>query len=379
MSTRKVMLFMDSLESGGAQRQMVTLANVLHQRGYAVSITTYYPGDQLSGFLCSPAIGLHYVPRTHKYDVSFLGRLTRFFRSEAPDCIISYLTTANFWARIAGSLAGVTAIITSERSLNLRAGLLPRLVENTLWRLSSTIVVNSAQGGRNLAAIGIPKDRIQVIYNGLDHDQFARQPAAAALDFRRAHGIGAADFLVLLPGRMSAEKNHRLLVECVARLDPAWKVRVAFAGNEFYPEVKREVQARIAAHGIGDQFIFLGPRGDMPVLYSAADVVVLPSLWEGFPNVLVEAMACGAPVIASDVSDNSTIVEDGTSGFIFPSDDADALAGCLQKILAMTAGERAAMGQAGAVRAGRLCSLESFGDQYAAIIEKACAGTRQRR
>ena len=119
MTNKKVILFVDSLESGGAQRQIVALANVLHGRGYDIVILTYYPGDQLSPFLVSDKIRHHHVPRHTKYEIGFFFRLYRYFKQQSPDCIISYLTTTNFWARTAGSLAGIKNIITSERSTSL--------------------------------------------------------------------------------------------------------------------------------------------------------------------------------------------------------------------------------------------------------------------
>jgi glycosyltransferase involved in cell wall biosynthesis len=85
----------------------------------------------------------------------------------------------------------------------------------------------------------------------------------------------------------------------------------------------------------------------MAVVYAAADVVVLPSLWEGFPNVVLEAMAAGKPVIASDIADNRRIVKDGVNGFLFPSDDALALAECLDGIKAAGFERRREMGAAG--------------------------------
>ena len=370
MTGKKVILFVDSLESGGAQRQIIVLANVLYERGYDVVILTYYPGDQLSQFLASGSIRRRFVPRHSKYDIGFFFRLSRYFRSQAPDCIISYLTTTNFWARTAGRLAGINHIITSERSLTLRPGLITTLRERFLARLSSAIVVNSQESRRSLRRIGIPSDKTRVIYNGLDYRLFSRQPAGQVSALRESLGISASDFLVLLPGRISAEKNHLLLVEAALRFDPAMQtIKVAFAGNEFYGDVKQRIAARIAVSGVADKFLFLGPRTDMPLLYSAADVVVLPSLWEGFPNVIVEAMACGTPVIASDISDNALLIEQGSSGYLFGSDNAAQLFDALNAVLRMSREQRRKMGARGAERAASLCSLETFGNQYCALIE----------
>lgn len=370
MPARKVLLLIDTLESGGAQRQMVVLANVLHLLGYDVGIVTHYPGDQLSHLLSAGGIRLHHVRRHSRFDLGFLLRLRHLLQSERPDCIISYLTTTNFWARTAGYLAGIPRIITSERSASLAGGRLAMLRERWLSRLSSAIVVNSHEGRRSLINAGLPADRITVIYNGLDLEYFHRQPDEVAQNLRASLGIHGGELLVLVPGRMSAEKNHLLLIEAIERMAPSHpEIRVAFAGNEFYADIRQAVVERIAASGHAHRYLLLGPRTDMPVLYSAADVVVLPSLWEGFPNVLVEAMACGTPVVASNIGDNARIVEDGSTGRLFTSNDPASLARTLEDLICMSRDQRRAMGARGEARARELCSLTAFGERYRALIE----------
>jgi glycosyltransferase involved in cell wall biosynthesis len=102
-------------------------------------------------------------------------------------------------------------------------------------------------------------------------------------------------------------------------------------------------------------------------------VVVLPSLWEGFPNVVIEAMACGTPVIVSDISDNARIVEQGVSGWLFPNNDAAALADALSAFLMLSANECHAMGERAAAHIRTLCSTEALGNRYCALIEPSSA------
>jgi glycosyltransferase involved in cell wall biosynthesis len=378
MRQKRVMLFIDSLESGGAQRQIVVLANVLHDLDYHVDILTYYPGDQLSQFLKSPEIARHHLPRRSRYDIGFFFRLRRFFVRERPDCIISYLTTTNFWARTAGRLAGVPRIITSERSNSLAQRPAIALRERLLSKLSDVIVVNSYNGQRNLATLGMPAKKLVVIYNGLDCENFSRKAPADIQQLRQSLGVEQNEFLIVLPGRMSPEKNHLLLISAAQRLDLLrQRIKIAFAGNEFYPETKQAIVTQIAKSGTKDRFLLLGPRTDMPLLYSAADVVVLPSIWEGFPNALVEAMSCSTPVIASNISDNSRIIDDPNVGILFESNNDVQLADAIQTILNLTPDERRSMGTRGAERARELCSLQAFGEKYRALIDDAPSQSTQ--
>ncbi len=370
MPQKKVVLFIDSLENGGAQRQIVVLANVLHERGYEVTLLTYYPGDQLSQFLVSDRIRRVLVPRHSKYDPGYFLRLYRYLRKKRPDCLISYLSTPNFWARVTGRPAGIPRIITSERNINLGERRSVAMLERLLAPLSDAIVVNSQEGRRRLIALGIDARHLQVIHNGVDCIHFSRQPPAATGALRTALGVSTDELLVLLPGRMETQKNHRLLVEAVLGLGVgAIRLKVAFAGNEFDTAIRTEIGASIVAANAADRFLFLGPRADMPLLYSAADVVVLPSLWEGFPNAIIEAMACGTPVIASDIADNALIIRHGVTGYLFESKSASGLSAVLQTVLGTSMEERREMGVRAAQSIAALCSLEAFGDRYCALIE----------
>ncbi len=375
---KRVLLFIDSLLSGGAQRQIVVLANELHRRGHRVEILAYYPGDQLSSFLCSPAIRYEIVPRRGRFDPLYAVRLYRHLRRSSPDCIISYLTTPNFWARTVGRLAGVGHVITSERDVGLgtRRGI--AWLERLLAHASSRIVVNAYEIRRGLGALGIREERIDVVYNGVDLAEFSRRSPEQVKATRDALGVTPEEFLILLPGRISQQKNQRLLVEAVRPLEVARRhVKVAFAGNELSIELKEQLVGEVRAGGMEDRFLFLGPRSDMPLLYSAADLVVLPSLWEGFPNVVIEAMACETPVVVSDVSDNGILVGDGVGGRVFESGSSAALREALEEIIRMGPEERRAIGRRGAERVRGICSLETFGDAYEALIEgRPIASTR---
>jgi glycosyltransferase involved in cell wall biosynthesis len=370
MSKKKVVLFIDSLENGGAQRQIVVLANVLHLRGYQVILLTYYPGDQLSEFLVSDRIRRTLLPRHSKYDLGYFLRLYRYLRKERPDCLISYLSTPNFWARVAGRPARVPRIITSERNISLAQRRSAALLERLLAPLSDAIVVNSHEGRQRLMDLGISEGNLHVIYNGVDCGHFSRQPAQAIAGIRAGLGVGEDELLVLLPGRMETQKNHRLLVEAILRLEPvSARIKVAFAGNEFDTGIKAEITARIAAANATDSFLFLGPRADMPLLYSAADLVVLPSLWEGFPNVVIEAMACATPVVVSNISDNARIVEQGVAGYLFANNDADDLVKALNAFRSLGVNERRTMGERAAEHVAAMCSTQALGDRYAELIE----------
>lgn len=368
LNSPSVILLIDSLLSGGAQRQMIVLANELHRRSYSVTLVTYYPGDQLSEHL-DPGIRRFYLPRRFKFDVVFLLRLSRWLRQQRPDCLISYLTTPNFWGRVAGRLARVPKVITSQRNVSIDERRGHVLMERVLSHLSDRIIVNAHEIKRKMLDLGIEGADIHVIYNGVDCNVFCPQAEAKIADLRERLRIAQDEFFVLVPGRISQQKNQTLLVDAVLALGTGLApIRVAFVGNEFDQAILRTMRRRIAVAGRDGQFLFLGQRHDMSLLYSAADVVVLPSLWEGFPNVVAEAMACGTPVIASDVSDNALIIDHGRTGYVFERDDEDALVRALTAIHDLSARERIEMSRRAIAQIASLCSLKTFGDKYEAVI-----------
>jgi glycosyltransferase involved in cell wall biosynthesis len=174
-----------------------------------------------------------------------------------------------------------------------------------------------------------PVDRIATIANGVDT---ARYPASVDRTQVRAQlGVEDGRTLLLSVGKLMRQKGHAVLVDALSALDDP-DVLVVVAGDG---ELRQSLEARSAAAGVADRLRFLGSRRDVPELLAAADGFVLPSLWEGLPMALLEAMASGLPVLATDVSGTRQVVISGTSGLLVPPDDPAALAAGLRELLAI--------------------------------------------
>jgi len=239
---KKILLFIDSLVGGGAQRQIVTLARCLHDSGYDVSVLTYRNEEQLRYLLDEKNIEHHVIEKKSKLDLLFIFRLYRYFKVIDPDCVISYLNTPNLWGRLAGRMAGIKKIITSERNLDIDKSRVRIVIENLIFRLSSCIVVNANAIKSLLIEKGIPADKIQVIYNGLDLQYFKPVPLSEAEHFRASYGVLKADRLFLLPGRIMAQKNHLSLIRAVlTRVDVFKSAKLIFVGNEFDKKIKKDL------------------------------------------------------------------------------------------------------------------------------------------
>ena len=183
-----------------------------------------------------------------------------------------------------------------------------------------------------MRSLGFDGGRLHVMRNGVDLQQFEPLPTAA---MRQALGLSGGP-LLLSVGNLVAHKGHGLVLEALARLraDPAWAdARLLLVGAG--PDAA-QFKAQAQALGIADAVRWVGqvPHADLKQWYSAADVLVLASSREGWPNVLLEAMACGTPVVASDVGGVREIVQASPAGRVVAQRTPDAFAAALADLLA---------------------------------------------
>jgi glycosyltransferase involved in cell wall biosynthesis len=218
-----------------------------------------------------------------------------------------------------------------------------------------------------------PADRITTIPNGVDTERYPAPVDRAAV--RRELGVSDDTVLVLSIGKLMRQKGHQSLVDAMGLLDDR-KAVVAIAGEG---ELRGTIETQIADAGLGDRVRLLGLRRDAPQLLAAADAFVLPSLWEGLPMALLEAMASGLPVLATEVSGTSQVVEDGISGLLIPAADPARLAEGLRELLAVARSpERSeAMGRAArdrvVARFGVRSQAEAHAALYRSILERPAA------
>jgi len=197
------------------------------------------------------------------------------------------------------------------------------------------VAANVVERAELLNDYGAPASRIATIPCGVDTDLFAPGDRAAA----RAR-LGLDDRPVLLwVGRVAPIKGLDTLLDAVARLSPDGRVRLLIVGgdvDEPMSEHEASLRRRIARLGLDGSVCFVGPQPQsvLPLYYAAADVTVLPSYYESFGMVALEAMACGSPVIASRVGGLVTTVRDGVTGFLIPEGDVGALAERISALIA---------------------------------------------
>lgn len=318
-----------SLDPGGAERQLVALANGLATRGHAVHVAVFYSGGILENDLVGPT--LHPLNKSGRWDAfGFLLRLARLVRSIRPHVAHGYLGGANLALSLTAPLHRVP-VVWGVRASNMdlaRYGLLHHAhfrLERLFSRSPAAIIYNSEAGRAHCEHLGFPHALGTVIENGIDTDRFQPDSEAGAA-LRREWNVPADALLVGLPARIDPMKDHEAFLRAAAlvagkRPDAHF---VCIGGGD--PALADRLRALAAELGIADRVIWAGSRSDMDSVYSALDLCCLSSAFgEGFPNVLGEAMACSVPCVATEVGDAARVL--GDLGVSVPLRDPAALAG----------------------------------------------------
>lgn len=212
--------------------------------------------------------------------------------------------------------------------------------------------------------------RVHVIYNGLDRARFEQTQDRAAA--REALGLPCRGPVIGMVSGFRPIKDHPTLLKAMRRIvDDHPEAHLALVGEGTEEAKLREMTAEL---GLDGSVTFTGPTKDVPRALAAMDIFVLSTHSEGMSNAIIEAMAAGLPVVASDVGGNAECVADGATGYIVPHEDADALAGRLAELL-YDSSKAAAFGAAGRRRVAELFDVEAMVRRTAELYGTLKAGT----
>jgi glycosyltransferase involved in cell wall biosynthesis len=343
----KVMLLIPNLQQGGAERQILELARKLPAR-FAPVLCLW--NDQIHYRDLLPAGEPRHVLGVRRLGRKGLRRLEEVLREEKPSILHSYRDKANFLARLALRRAPVPVVLTSVR--NRAINVLYLLTEWYLSRRSDRVLVNSEAVRYELRHWArVPDSKIQIIHNFIDLDRFHPPTAEERAAARARYHLASDELALLLPGRFSLQKNHMGLVRALAWLRrrgrlPA-KVRVLLAGRE-RDRLYTALTWRLARYfGVDQHLVRLGAVTDMPTLYHAADALLLPSLWEGLPNAVLEGHASGLPALVSHAANVDRIVLPEESGIEVPTLGLRSLAEALGRFIETPAEQLRLMGERG--------------------------------
>jgi glycosyltransferase involved in cell wall biosynthesis len=361
----RVLHVIATLDPAGAERQLSALCCRLDRAEFQPRVCCLTRGGPLERDLSEADVAVTVLGKRGRYDARVFWRLRAAIRDFRPDIAHTWLFTSNLWGRLAAVFCRTPVIIASERAADVWKTAAHRFVDRLLARHSACILAN-AEAVRRFCVdgIGLPGDKVRVIRNGLDLGRFDSEVAAGPVpplppaDDRPVIGVVA---------RLEEQKGLAYLIEALARLHAAGvRPRLWVVGDG---PLRPHLESLAWRAGVLPEVLFLGRRPDVPALLGRMDVVALPSLWEGLPNVLIEAMAASRCVAATAVDGAPEVVADGETGLLVPPRDPDALAAALGRLLA-DSDLRRRMGEAGRRRVEREFPMRRMVDETAALYRE---------
>lgn len=326
-----IILFIDAVASGGAQRQLVGLAKLLRGDGFNVKVVTYFESEFYKSYLEDNNV--EYVNingASSKFARIFY--VYSYFKKNKPDVVISFLDTPNIISILLRLCGLKFKLIVSERNTTQQLNIRERC-KFYLYNFADVVVCNSYTQTdfihRRFLRL---KNKTRTITNFVDLDVF--RPIDGG------DGKLSSEFKIVVVARFEPQKNAIAFFDAMIKLKSlGYNIKVDWYGNYFlrdgnytqksnyYLMVRKFLQFNHA-----EDFIILhNQTEEIEKVINDCTVFCLPSLYEGYSNVICEAISCGKVVLASKVSDNSFLVVDGMNGYLFDPMKVDSIVECFVK------------------------------------------------
>lgn len=322
MQPKRVMLYINTLQTGGAERVISQLANRFAEAGYDVSMVTSFP--------CKQEYPLDFDVKRYNLEeaeikqsrvmrnISRIGKLRKLCKTQKPDVLLSFMQEPNFRAVVATMGLPVKTVVSVRNDPNREyAGKIGRIVGKYILPMADGCVFQTEQA-KAWFPVKLQK-KSAVILNAVNEAFFnvTREKSAD----------------IITTGRLTAQKNHTMLIQAfskIAQKHPNQNLLIYGAG-----ELESELTAQIQALGLAGRVLLKGRTTDVPSALAGAKVFVLSSDYEGMPNALMEALAVGVPSISTDCpcGGPNALIRQGENGLLVPVGDAEAMAEAMDRLL----------------------------------------------
>lgn len=364
----KILFVIDDLFSGGAQRQVVTLASALAKLGNEVEVAVYSERDYYSDILERNNIGI--IKLFVREPIKRLLAFRRMIRRRNPDIVISFLGVPNFICEFAAIPPKRWKLIVNERSAD---PLILKSFQSRLRRVfhffSNVIVCNSFANKEIILKVNplLRVDKIKVIYNIINFDEWEPDYDYKYCQDGFLHILIAAshrhlkNFVGLLNGLMVLHEDERK------------RIRISWYGDSLEPpyndESIEQCNRFIQLHGLWQIIHTYPATHEICCKMQKADIIGLFSFFEGLPNSICEGMALGKPVLASAVSDIPLLIEDGINGKLFDPKDSQSIAAALRYFLELDNNRFGEMGRLNREKATKLFDNKRIIEQYLELMK----------
>lgn len=334
---KSVLHLIPSFHQGGSEQQAVQLVKLLQADGtYCVHVACL----ERDGVLLDEieTAGLTDIPEFRLnsfYDANMvrqLRRCSKFIRDNKIDIIQTHDFYTNIFGMAAATMARVQVRIAAKRETGMRSST-QRFIERRAFGFAHSVVTNAERVKNYLVESGVPRSKISVIYNGVDLERLSSTETARE-NILRELGLPTCEsmqFVTIVANLRSAVKNHRMFLQAAAKVkSEVVNVGFVIAGEG---ELVDETKAFAAELGLSEQAFFLGRSSEVAELLSISNICCLTSESEGFSNSILEYMAAGKPVVATDVGGAAEAIVENETGFLVASNDDKALADRLIELL----------------------------------------------
>lgn len=310
------------------------------------------------------------VAKKNKYDLSQVTRIAKLMQEEQIDVVQTTLFYADVIGTFAAKLARVPHVVSWEaitEPYSTKQMLAYKLASR--WYSMSVSVSNAIQK-QVIEDRGVPPEKTMTIHYGVDLERFKPVKGNA---LRKELALKKDDIILGTVARLTTQKGHTYLIDAMPKILEAFpKAQFVWAGGG---PLQKDLEDQAKKLGVRDHIHILGFRSDIRELVGEFDLFVLPSLWEGFPNVVLEVMACGKPIVATAVDGTPEAVIDGETGFLVPSKQPVPLADAIVKMLSKSS-QLDKMGKAGRKRVETHFTLDKQVDAFASLFQDLHHSTR---
>ena len=334
---RKIRLLhvVDGFRMGGAENKLAELIERLDRQTFDQYLANVGPDGPLYERFKSTGVPIYQCQRRNRFDIKPILKLKKLMHEKQIDIVQTTLFWADFSGILAAKLARVPVVLSWETVTHEGDPYHYKLQRKIGYKLamkfaSGIIAVSHEIKDSLIRRRGIPPDMIHVIHYGVDLNTFSLNGNPGKK--REELGFSHDQIVIGIVARLEAVKGHKYFIEAFHQLAPKYRQMYAVLIGD--GSQKENLKKLVDKYQLQDRVRFLGIRRDIPELLHAIDIFVLPSIaGEGLPNVILEAMACGKPIVATRVGGTPEAVLDGENGYVVPAGDPAALASALQDLL----------------------------------------------